>query len=218
MRLLTLLFVFPWFCFSQEYSGNVRSDSLFIKLSEATIGNQVLIDKINIYGDSLKNENSMIRFLFTNKKLLSELEKLDTKKTYRDSLAKIGIIRIPGGSRPTFGIMLSYFSMDFKTVRKKVKYFNEHVAPIEKLEEKNKDLSKKNIQKFRQELFENLGMPLTSSFFANKDYFENKKVFVYEGTDINLQELKNEIKKAGKIFILLPLCGVGIDYQVLQVI
>ena len=54
MKLLMLLLVFPLSYFPQDFrSVEKEKDTLFIKLLDSTIGEPVLIDEINSYGDSL---------------------------------------------------------------------------------------------------------------------------------------------------------------------
>jgi len=198
---------------AQRENISTGNDSIFISFDNNLIQKTVLINERNFFGDSLPKSytKTTTLFLFITKELLILQNK---QNKYRDSL--IAMKRPLGWHKTPYGIELINYSLDFETALKNFNHYNDGVNIV--ANEIKDSVFEKKLEDYKRDLRNNLRLPL-GTFFADNDFFQNRSVFLYTGTEENYNAFKDILDDGRKIFLILPAQKeiFGYDNRIIEV-
>lgn len=197
---LIVVFLFHSVLFSQEKM--MANDSIFIKVDEKIIGNQLLINKFNKYGESVTQKeitNEILVLLITD----SLKNRLLQQNKYTDSLNIVrGYSKPDRGNKIPYGMDFKHYNLDFENSKKSLnqfqKSFDFFAVPTQGL------VSDEQLENWKEEILKWNDVPL-GSYFITDNYLKNKNIINYTGTEESYNYLENELVGVKNIFLVLPI-------------
>ena len=121
-----------------------------------------------------------------------------------------------GWHKTPYGIELVNYSLDFETALKNLNYYNDGVNFV--INDPVDSVFQQKLKNYKKDLRNNFKLPL-STFFGNDDFFIDRSVFLYTGTEESYNALNSILDNHKKTFIILPAQKeiFGYEYRILEV-